>query len=367
MKKDYYDILGINRGASESEIKKAFRKLAVKYHPDKNPDDPEAENKFKEINEAYDVLGDKEKKPLYDKYGHDYERVQHAHGFTGGVSVEDMINDLMGRSGGGRQRDPNQGKDVKILIPLTLEEMYNGCEKNIKFKVNKTCNSCKGNGAKNGSAFHTCTACGGAGHRMVVTSRGGFHMQQAVRCSACSGKGIVIDEDCPDCNSGMVLEEELAHITFPRGVEGGQRVSVEFKGHYPKAPGSQRGHAHFVIDAKPHNLFTRHGIDLEFVQKVSYEDLVLGAEFEIPTIHGKKTRIKVLPGSQNGKIYRIKGHGMPMLNLPDKFSPSAAPEGAFGNFIVRIEVEIPESTNKEEREILEKLRDLRNKNLQKEK
>lgn len=365
MKKDYYEILEINKGATEKAIKKAYRKLAVKYHPDKNPDDKEAEENFKKINEAYDVLGDPKKREAYDRHGHDWERIDH---MTGGANMDDIIRDMMNGQGRGRSRRHRaQGRDMKVLISLTLEEMYHGCEKNLKFSVEKTCDSCKGTGAKDGKSYHTCSTCGGAGERIAVRQVGNFHMQEAVRCDSCRGKGIVIDESCSDCTDGLNREIETAHITFPRGVQGGQHISVQHKGHYSKEMGAPRGHVHFVISEVDHEKFERHGMDISYTQRVSYEDLALGAEITIPTIHGKSTKIKVSPGSQNGKIFRMKGHGMPMLNLPDTFTPSSCPEGSFGNFIIKIEIDIPESYSDEEKELLKKLKELRVKDLEKEK
>ena len=344
MRKDYYEILDIQKNASDKEIKTAYRKFAKKYHPDKNSGDKESEEKFKEISEAYEVLGDTKKRNLYDQYGHDLES-------------RDPFENLRRK----QQRRRSKGKNVHIKIALTLEECYNGCTKEVPFNIQKNCNTCNGSGAK---TSHTCTTCGGSGYRTVVQQMGNFHMQETITCNSCMGMKYVIDEECGVCKGhGVIIENETAILNFPRGVQDGQTLGVEGKGHFSRVKGADRGDAIFVIEEIISDIFERLDADLIYNYKISYEDLALGTKIEVPTIHGKKAKLVVNPGTQNRKVYRLKGHGMPQLNLSKAFTISGAPEGAFGNFMVVLELVIPEEHSEEEIKLLEKLRDLKLKDL----
>jgi len=355
--RDYYEILGLQKSAADADIKKAFRKLAKKYHPDVNPRDSDAEEKFKELNQANDVLSDPEKRKLYDQYGHNWEGAS-KQGFGGGFgsSAREMFEELRREQEMMRQR----GHNVVIKIALTLEECYTGCTKEVPFNVKKVCGSCHGTRAKGGTAYHSCTTCGGTGHRAVVQNMGAFTRQDIVTCNVCQGAKVIIDENCSDCKGqGTVIETENAIITFPRGVQNGESLMTEQKGHYSVYPGGMRGDAIFTIQEIAHDKFERFGKDLVYRHKVSFEDLALGTKMEIPTIHGKVTNLVIKPGTQNRKVFRLKGYGMPMLNLGKNFSVSAAPEGAFGNYMVELDLIIQEEYSEDEIHLIEQLRDLK--------
>jgi len=358
MKRDYYEILGLQSGASDDEIKKAYRKMAMKYHPDKNPDNKEAEEKFKEINEANDVLSDPEKRKLYNKYGHDWDKAASG-GYGGfGSHYEHFMNEF------GRQAA--KGKNAHVKISLTLEECYNGCDKEVSYAVQKICSSCTGNGAKNGTAFHTCTTCGGSGQETKILRAGAHFMQRTSTCSKCSGTGRVIIESCTTCHgSGVEIENENAVVTFPRGVEHGQSIAAEGKGHYSRVSGADRGDVVFIIEELKHDKFERRGASLLHRHKISYEDLVLGTKIEVPTVEGKFLTFVVEPGTQNGKSYRMKGRGMPILNLPPQIKPGPGYENAFGDYVVELALEVPGEYSEDEKKLIEQLRDLKNKNLDK--
>lgn len=351
MKRDYYEILGLQRGASEEDIKKSYRKMAKKYHPDVNKDE-DADLKFKEVNEANEVLSDPEKRRLYDQFGHDWEQSQNQQGFRGHYAH--FMKDFA--------RAQAKGRSIQVPVTLTLEECYSGCEKEVTYTVQKLCNSCGGNGSKNGTSFHTCTTCAGVGQETQSFSRGGHFFQTSTTCRSCSGSGRTIIELCDNCQGvGIDTETETATITFPRGVEGGQAVPARGKGHYSQVAGAERGDAIFIIEELKHNLFERSGLDLKYIHKISYEDLVLGTRVEVPTIGGKRIAFNVEPGTPNGKINRIRHHGMPIVNLPEQITPGPDYDGAFGNLIVELSIEIPSKYSDEEKKLFEQLRDLKNK------
>ncbi len=349
MKRDYYEILGLQRGASEEDIKKSYRKMAKKYHPDVNKDE-DADLKFKEVNEANEVLSDPEKRKLYDQYGHDWESAQNAHGF--GSHYESFMRDF--------QRNAAKGRSIQVVVALTLEECYNGCEKEVTYTVQKLCDSCGGNGSKNGTSFHTCTICAGSGQEVHTIRRGSHVLQTATTCRSCGGSGRTVIESCDNCQgAGIDTETETATITLPRGIDGGQAVSARGKGHYSQVSGAERGDAIFIIQELKHDLFERSGLDLKYIHKISYEDLVLGTKVEVPTISGKRIKFNVEPGTPNGKVSRIRYHGMPIINLPPQITPGPDYDGAFGNLIVELSIEIPTQYSEEEKKLFEQLRDLK--------
>lgn len=353
MKRDYYEILGLQKSASEDDIKKAYRKLAKKYHPDVNRDE-DAEARFKEISEANEVLSDPEKRRLYDQYGHDWEQPHDNFGF--GARFSQQMRDF--------QRAQAKGKSIQIHVNLTLEECYNGCEKEVEYKVHKICSGCSGNGSKNGTSYHTCTTCGGSGQEIHTMRKGAHFFQTSTTCRACHGHGIIITDSCDICSgSGIGMETEIATITFPRGVEDGQAVSTKGKGHYSRVSGAERGDAIFIINEISHELFQRSGLDLKYVHKIYYEDLVLGTSIEVPTISGKRVKFNIEPGTPNGKINRVRYHGMPIINLPHQINPGPDYDGAFGNLIVELSIQIPSEHSEEEKKLFEELRKMR-KNLQ---
>jgi len=355
MKRDYYEILGVQKNATERDIKKAYRKIAKKYHPDLNPNDKDAEKKFKEASEANEVLCNVEKRKLYDQYGHNFEKAK----FSGmGGFGSDPFQEIRRQ----QQKRRNKGRSINVNIELTLEECYTGCNKEGRYIIQKPCSSCGGNGAKNGTEFHVCSYCGGSGEIIVGRRMGGFIFQNSDICSSCRGAGIIVDNHCSKCNgNGTVVEHEKVNIKIPRGVSEGMTIPVKGRGHYSKVNGAIRGDVYFVIKEIPHKKFERVGMDLVLNYPISYEELVLGAEIEVPTIHGRNTKIKVSSGSQNGKVYRLRNHGMPTLNLSNNIEPGTGPDAAFGNYMVVLDLKIPESHSEEEIELIKKLKKLREK------
>lgn len=357
MKKDYYKILDISedekalRGEKfDKMIKSKYRKFAKKYHPDVNKEEG-ADAKFKEISEAYEVLSDSDKRSKYDRFGHNWE--QAGSPFDNFAAFKREF-----------ERQSARGKDVQVVIPLTLEECYTGCEKEVAYNVMKVCGGCGGNGAKDGNSIHTCSTCGGSGQHVHVVSKGGHVMQVASTCHSCRGNGRVIIEVCNHCNgNGIAYETETATIQFPRGVQGGNAVSAQGRGHHSRMRGADRGDVIFIVEEIPHKFFTRDNMELTYKCKVSYEDLILGAKIEIPVLSGGSVRFSIPEGTQLSKILRIKGKGMPMLNLHSDIKPVEGYENAFGNLNVQIDIEIPTNISEEERLLVEQLRALRNKNL----
>lgn len=348
MKKDYYEILGIKKGSSAEEVKKAYRKMSKKYHPDLNKSE-DAEERFKEVNEAHEVLSDSEKRKLYDQHGHDWEHAQHNQGFG--------AYDIFARE---FHKAKTKGRSIQVPVELTLEECYSGCEKEVVYSVQKLCNSCGGNGSKNGTSLNTCATCAGTGHETHTIRRGANIFQTTSTCSDCNGSGKFVIESCTSCiGVGIETETETATITFLRGVENGQAVPAHGKGHYSQFAGAERGDAIFIIQELRHELFKRQGLDLKYVHNIGYEDLVLGTKVEIPTIGGKRIQFKVEPGTQNGKVNRVRYHGMPIIQLPKEITPGPGYERAFGNLIVELSVEIPTEHSEEEKKLLEQLRELK--------
>lgn len=368
--RDYYEILGLQKNASDADIKKAYRKEAKKYHPDTNQGDKDAEDKFKEINEANEVLSDPEKRKWYDQYGHDWEAAKHRDGFGFGHS---SMQDIMQQMQREQQRERMKGSRTETIVTFTLEECYEGCRKEVEYFYQKNCGGCGGNGAKDGTAMHTCTTCGGSGNQAHYIQRGAHRMQTVTTCGSCNGAGRVIDEHCNVCSgNGIEIGNEKLIINFPRGIEHGQAISKPGLGHESRFPGGDRGDAVFIVEEIPHETFKRmpaeQGLqnrpgNLLYKHKLSYEDFVLGTQIEVPSIHGKFTKIIIDPKTSVGKLYRLRSHGMPALNLSPGFKPSSAPKAAFGDYIVELELEIPENISEEELGLIKQLRDLKYKNL----
>ncbi|GAB4200889.1 MAG: molecular chaperone DnaJ [Bacteroidia bacterium] len=360
MKRDYYEILGVPRNANEEEIKKAYRKLAVKYHPDKNPGNKEAEEKFKEINEAYEVLSDKEKRSRYDQFGHAGVGSSAASDGTGGfyggagVNMDDIFShfeDIFGGSFGGfgtsGSRRTQRGGDVKINVKLTLEEIATGVTKKIKIKKQISCNACHGTGAKNGKNTQ-CPTCKGSGVVIKTQQTILGHIQTRTTCPTCGGTGRIPAEKCNVCQgNGVMWGEEIVSFNIPAGVENGMELSLNGKGHAAPNNGIP-GDLIIHIEEIPHPHFERDGNNIIYHLFLSFPDAVLGTQVEIPTLEGK-ARIKIEPGTQSGKLLRLKGKGLPSLNRYGK-----------GDLIVDVNIYTPTNVSPEERKILEQWRNSKN-------
>lgn len=361
-KRDYYEVLGVSKSASPEEIKKAYRKLAIKYHPDKNPGDKEAEEKFKEAAEAYDVLSNPDKKARYDQFGH--AGMSGAGGFGGGagMNMEDIFSqfgdifgghfgDFFGGAfGGGRSsgRRVRRGSDLRVRIKLSLEEIAEGVEKKIKVRKDVVCSACHGSGAKDGNSTKTCDTCHGTG-QVVQTMQTVFGtMQQASVCPKCHGEGKIITDSCPKCHgNGTVQDEEVISIRVPAGVEDGMQLSVSGKGN--AAPrGGVNGDLLVLIEELPHDEFQRDHQNLHYTLPISYMDAALGADVEVPTLTGK-AKIKIEPGTPSGKLLRLRGQGFPSIQR-------GMPKG---DLIVYVNVVVPKNLSKEEKALLEKMRGMK--------
>lgn len=360
-KRDYYEILGVSKNASEAELKKAYRQLALKYHPDKNPNNKEAEDKFKEAAEAYEVLSDSEKRQRYDQFGHDGLRGG-AGGFSGGgMNMEDIFShfgDIFGGAFGGgfggfggsqqRGRRVNRGTNLRVKVKLTLEEINTGIEKKIKVNKHIPCSHCKGSGAEGGSAYSTCNTCRGTGHVTRVTNTFLGQMQTSSTCPNCSGEGQIIQNKCVHCSgNGIVKGEDIISIDIPAGVSDGIQLSVNGKGN-AAARGGVPGDLIIQIEEVPHDNLQREGNNLLYDLYISFPDAALGTSVDIPTLEGK-ARIKIEPGTQAGRMLRLKGKGLPSLNSYGK-----------GDLLITLNVWTPKNLNKHEKELLESLQNAEN-------
>jgi len=358
-KRDYYEILGIQKNASETEIKKAYRKLALKYHPDKNPDNKEAEDSFKEAAEAYEILNDPNKRNRYDQYGH--AGIGGASGTNGfSMSMDDIFSqfgDIFGGAFGGfggfggtqqRRRRVNRGSNLRVKVKLTLEEIANGAEKKIKVNKYIACQTCEGSGSKGGSSYSTCSSCHGTGQVTRISNTFLGQMQTSSTCPSCGGEGQTIVNKCTDCTGdGIVRGEEIITINIPAGVEDGMQLSMSGKGNTGARNGIP-GDLIIMIEELEHDDFERDGVNLLHDAYVSFSDAALGSTLEVPTIGGK-ARIKIVPGTQGGKVLRLKGKGLPSVNS----------YGA-GDLLININVWTPKNLSKEEKQILEKLNNSEN-------
>ncbi|MEN9386448.1 MAG: hypothetical protein RLZZ185_1189, partial [Bacteroidota bacterium] len=362
-KRDYYEVLGVSKSASEEEIKKAYRKLAVKYHPDKNPDDKESEEKFKEAAEAYEVLSNSQKKAQYDRFGHAGMGGAAGGGFGGqGMNMEDIFSqfgDIFGGGddspfgsffgGGGRGgRRQRKGTDLRIKLKLNLEEIANGVEKKIKVKRHVACKTCSGNGSKNGTDLKTCGTCQGSGQVKRVQQTMLGQMVTSSTCPTCSGEGKSVGAKCDACfGEGRVLEEEIIPIKIPAGVSNDMQLSMSGKGNVPPR-GGVAGDLLIVIEEEAHEVLHRDGNNVIYDLYISFVDAALGTSVEVPTIGGK-AKISIDAGTQGGKILRLKGKGIKELN-----------GYSIGDQLVHVNIWTPKQVNKEERELLEKLRESEN-------
>ncbi len=350
-KRDYYDVLGVDKNANPSDIKAAYRKLAIKFHPDKNPGDKKAEDKFKEASEAYGILSDTEKKQNYDNFGHAAFENSGAGrgGFSGfgGADFSDIFEDFFGDFGGTgrnkRRSSSNRGSDLRYDLSVSLEEAYKGKKQDIKFSTTENCNTCKGNGSQPGYSADRCTVCGGNGR--VRSNQGFFTVQQT--CHQCAGSGEEITNPCKDCRGqGNKQASKKLQVTIPKGVDDGTRIRLAGKGEAGSKGGSS-GDLYLFINVKSHEIFKRSEENLFFECPISMADAALGTTIEIPTIDGGKAKIKIPDGTQNGKQFRLKGKGMPYIRGSGN-----------GDLYVQINTEVPIHLNKEQKELLEKFREL---------
>lgn len=359
-KRDYYEILGVSQNATPEEIKKAYRKTAIKYHPDKNPDNPEAEDKFKEAAEAYEVLSDGQKRERYDRLGH--QGVGGSGGFGGGsMNMDDIFSqfgDIFGSGspfesffgGGGSARGGRQrrGSNLRIKLKLTLDEVSHGVEKKIKVKRYISCDLCGGNGAKNGTALQACSTCNGSGQvRKVVNTMLG-QMVSTNTCPTCNGEGKIVSQRCEKCQGeGRLMEEEVIPVQIPEGVGEGMQLSMSGKGNVPKR-GGVPGDLLIVIEEVEDEDLKRDGSNIIYDLHLSFTDAVLGTSIEVPTVDGK-VKIKIEPGTQSGKILRLRGKGIKDINGYGK-----------GDQLIHINVWTPQNVSDEEKQILENWRDSAN-------
>ena len=356
-KRDYYEVLGVDKNASEADIKKAFRKLARKYHPDVNPGDKDAEAKFKEINEAYDVLSNAEKRQQYDQFGHDAPNFGGAGGFGGfggggfGTSADfgdlgDIFNMFFGGGGGGAQANgPRQGNDLRYDLTLTFEEAVFGCKKTITVDRWVTCSTCGGSGAKPGTSPETCSRCHGTGRVTSMQQTPFGRMQTQTTCPECGGTGKVIKEKCPDCGgTGRKRESKSLEVNIPAGVDNGTRLRMASEGEAGEN-GGPAGDLYIYIRVRPHDIFTRDDNDIYMEQKINVAQAALGDEIEVPTLEGR-IKFTIPAGVQSGARFRLKGKGVKSMRGYGK-----------GDQYVTVTIETPKNLSAEQRELFEKLAD----------
>ncbi|MEQ1941065.1 molecular chaperone DnaJ [Mesorhizobium sp. VNQ89] len=351
MKADFYETLGVERSADDKVLKTAFRKLAMQFHPDRNPGDQSCEVRFKEINEAYECLKDPQKRAAYDRFGH--AAFENGAGMNGGGNgfgaggfadiFEDIFGDMMGggrrRSSGGRER----GADLRYNMEISLEEAFLGKTAQIHVPASVSCDECSGSGAKPGTQPVTCTTCGG--HGKVRATQGFFSIERT--CPSCQGRGQTIKDPCPKCSGqGRVVEERSLSVNIPAGIEDGTRIRLANEGE-AGLRGGPSGDLYIFLSVKPHEFFQRDGADLYCKVPISMTTAALGGAFEVATLDGTQTRVKVPEGTQNGRQFRLKGKGMPVLRQPQ-----------VGDLYIQTAVETPQSLSKRQRELLEEFEKL---------
>jgi len=355
-KRDYYEVLGVIKSASADEIKKSYRKLALKYHPDRNKGDKAAEAKFKEASEAYHVLSDKGRRTNYDQFGHaafegsggrgGFSNFDFSNAFSdifGSDIFDDFFEGFGGTRGRRRKSSDFRGADLRYDLPISLEDSYNGKKQEINFSSSDKCETCSGSGAEPGSKPVSCSTCGGQGQ--VRSSQGFFTIQQT--CPDCIGSGEQISSPCNDCRGmGKKQSKKKIFTNIPKGVDDGTRIRLSGKGE-AGIKGAGNGDLYIFISVKPHNIFKRSEENLFFEFPISLADSALGATVEVPTIDGGKAKVKIPPGTQNGKQFRLRGKGMPMMRNKN-----------YGDLYIRAVTEVPVSLTKEQKILLEKFKKL---------
>ena len=345
-KADFYETLGVSRTATDAELKSAFRKLAMQYHPDKNPGDAAAEQKFKDINEAYQCLSDGQKRAAYDRFGH--AAFENGGGMGGGMGdgfassmadiFDDLFGDMMGGGRRGRSNGRERGSDLRYNLEITLEDAFKGKTATIKVPSLMTCESCSGSGAKAGSKPKACGTCGGAGR--VRAQQGFFAIERT--CPTCQGRGEMIDNPCDGCRgAGRVTKERSLSVNIPPGVEDGTRIRLAGEGE-AGLRGGPSGDLYIFLSMKAHPFFQRDGADLFCRVPISMVQAALGGEFTVHTVDGSEAKVKIPEGTQSGKQFKLKGKGMPVLRTRD-----------FGDLYIQANVETPQNLTKRQRELLE--------------
>ncbi len=342
-KQDYYETLGVSRDADEAQIKSAFRKLAKELHPDRNPEDDSAEQRFKEVNEAYEALKDPQRRAAYDQFGHAAFEGGGPHGFGGdfSASMSDIFDDLFGEFMGGRRGRPRssreRGSDLRYNMEISLGEAYSGKTAQIRVPTSITCETCSGSGAKPGTSPVSCGTCGGAGK--VRASQGFFTIERV--CPTCQGRGEMIQDPCGSCGgSGRTTKERTLSVNIPAGVEDGTRIRLAGEGE-AGLRGGPSGDLYIFLSIRPHEFFQRDGADLFCRVPVSMTTAALGGQIEVPTVEGSRGRVKIAEGTQTGRQIRLKGKGMPVLRSK-----------ATGDMYIQVEVETPKSLSRKQKEIL---------------
>ena len=352
-KRDYYEVLGLSKGCSEEELKKAYRKLAKQYHPDVNPGDKDAETRFKEINEAYGILSDSEKRSRYDQFG--FAGVDPSYGGGGGggfgfdmgdIDLGDIFGSFFGGGfggfggGGGRRNGPQKGESLRVNMALTFEEAAFGCTKEIELSRSETCEECKGSGCAAGTTSETCPDCRGAGQVRVQRGAGGFAFSTTTTCSKCRGTGKIIHTPCKKCGgAGSVRQKRRVTVTIPAGIDDGQAVSLRGQGN-AGTNGGPSGDLLVRVQVKPHPQFQRDGVTVLYEHPITFYQAAMGAELEIPTIDGK-VKYNLPAGTQTGTTFRLRGKGIPELRSSRR-----------GDQYVTVKVQVPASLNAEQKEAL---------------
>lgn len=362
-KKDYYDILGVEKNSSAEEVKKAYRKVAMQFHPDRNPGDKSAEDKFKEAAEAYEILGDQSKRSQYDRFGHSAFSSGRGNAGGHGMNTEDIFSqfgDIFGDdnmfgnffNGGGRSRGGRQkgarGSNLRIKLKVNFEEIAKGANKIIKVKKYVSCSTCTGSGAKDKNSLQTCNTCGGNGQVKTVQNTFLGQMQTVTTCPACSGEGTTITNKCTTCKgAGRMFGEETVTLDIPGGVQEGMQLSMSGKGNIGER-GGPSGDLIILIEEEAHPHLHRDGLNVAYDLFISFPDAVFGMQVEVPTIDGR-AKIKIPAGTQSGKIFRLKGKGFPSINSHEK-----------GDQLININVWTPQTVNSEERQTLEAMQNSQN-------